>query len=134
MSNLSNKTKLNLPADLRKALVSDSKIQKLWDDVTPIAKRDFVSWIESAKQSETRARRIEVTCSKLTSGKRRPCCYSVVPLSLYTALNANPKAKATWKDLTSDEKRDIVDGVNEFKGEAHKKQIEKVCSKLAGKN
>ena len=122
-----------LPLDLRKALTSNPKIQKLWDGITTVAQRDFVSWIESAKQPETRARRIEVTCSKLTSGKRRPCCYAVVPLNLYTALNANLDAKTVWKNLTPDKKRDIVDEINSVKGEARIQKIEKICSKLAGK-
>lgn len=120
-----------LPLDLRKALVSDSKIKNLWDDITPIAQRDFVSWIESAKQPETRARRIEVTCSKLTFGKRRPCCYAVVPMNLYTALNANRDAKAVWKNLSADKRRDIVDEINSVKGEARIQKIEKMCIKLA---
>ena len=120
-----------IPSDFRKALVSDSKIQKLWDSITPIAKRDFVTWIESAKQPETRKRRIEVTCSKLTSGKRRPCCYAVVPMNLYTALNANPDAKAVWKNLSANKHRDIVDEINSVKGDARMQKIEKVCIKLA---
>jgi hypothetical protein len=36
----------------------------------------------------------------LAAGKRRPCCYSIVPLNLHKALVAAPKAKAQWHDLT----------------------------------
>jgi len=63
---------IKLPLDLRKALAAASRIEALWRDLTPIARRDFITWINGAKQPETRKRRIEVTCSKLAAGKRRP--------------------------------------------------------------
>jgi uncharacterized protein YdeI (YjbR/CyaY-like superfamily) len=43
-----------------------------WRDLTPIARRDFISWIDSAKQPETRTRRIGKACAMLAAGKRRP--------------------------------------------------------------
>ena len=65
-----------VPADLRKALAAAApKAIKLWSDITPIARRDWIHWIISAKQEETRARRIKNACSMLAAGKRRPCCF-----------------------------------------------------------
>jgi hypothetical protein len=65
-----------VPADLRKALATASpKTRALWEDITPIARRDWIHWITSAKQPETRARRIRNACSMLAGGKRRPCCF-----------------------------------------------------------
>ncbi len=65
-----------VPAELRKALAAAvPKAIKLWSDITPIARRDWIHWITSAKQEETRARRIKNACSKLAAGKRRPCCF-----------------------------------------------------------
>jgi hypothetical protein len=65
-----------LPADLRKALASAApKARALWSDITPIARRDWIHWITSAKQPETRTRRIKNACSMLAAGKRRPCCF-----------------------------------------------------------
>ena len=65
-----------VPADLRKALATAApKAQALWSDITPIARRDWIQWITSAKQSETRARRITNACSMLAKGKRRVCCF-----------------------------------------------------------
>ncbi|HCC83721.1 TPA: hypothetical protein DEP96_02640 [Candidatus Uhrbacteria bacterium] len=123
--------KEKIPTDLKKALAASPKIEALWEGLTPIARRDFVSWIEGAKQEETRKRRVVVACSKLAAGKRRPCCYSVVPLGLYTAINANPKAKATWSKLTSDERRDITDWLNGGgKTETQKSRIEQTYTKL----
>jgi hypothetical protein len=64
-----------VPADLRKALVVAPKARKLWSDITTVARRDWVHWITSAKQPETRARRIKNACSMLAAGKRRVCCF-----------------------------------------------------------
>src|SRR5215469_9385455 len=60
-----------LPADLRKVLAASARTKAQWDGLTPIGRRDFVSWIESAKQPQTRRRRIESVPSRLASGKRR---------------------------------------------------------------
>lgn len=120
------------PTDLRKALAADPVAKAKWSDLTPIARRDFVSWIDSAKQPETRRRRIERAGSMLAAGKRRPCCYSIVSLDLHLALKATPKAKAQWSDLTSNERRDFIGWMDSAKEkEAHRGRIEKACAMLA---
>ncbi len=65
-----------VPADLRKALAAATpEVRALWWDITPIARRDWIHWITSAKQPETRARRIANACAMLEAGKRRVCCF-----------------------------------------------------------
>jgi Bacteriocin-protection, YdeI or OmpD-Associated/Domain of unknown function (DUF1905) len=64
-----------VPIDLRKTLAAAPLAQALWADITPIARRDWILWISSAKQPETRRRRIEKVCAMLASGKRRVCCF-----------------------------------------------------------
>jgi hypothetical protein len=64
-----------MPADLRKALIADPKVLDLWQDITPLARNEFICWVENAKQFETRKRRIRRTCEELLEGKRRPCCW-----------------------------------------------------------
>lgn len=120
-----------MPADLHKALIAAPKSKAKWEDLTPIARRDFISWILSAKQSETRKRRVEKTCDMLMAGKRRPCCYAIVPMNLYTALNANAKAKAEWSSLTPDERRDLVRWIDSDKSGTPNERIKKVCTALA---
>ncbi len=123
---------LRVPTDLRKALAADPVANAKWRDLTPIARRDFISWIDSAKQPETRRRRIERACSMLAEGKRRPCCYSIVSFNLYTALAATPMAKAQWSDLTPMERRDFISWMDSAKEpEPHRRRIEKACSMLA---
>lgn len=64
-----------VPPDLRKALAGSPKAKALWSDITPTARRDWIQWIVSAKQAETRARRISNACDMLAGGKRRVCCF-----------------------------------------------------------
>src|SRR5438445_13441080 len=64
-----------VPADLKKALTSDPQALTAWEDITPLARNEWICWIESAKKTETRSRRIEWGCSSLKDGKRRPCCW-----------------------------------------------------------
>src|SRR5205809_5024147 len=121
-----------VPTDLGKALAAAPIAKTKWKNLTPIARRDFISWIDSAKQPETRRRRIEKACSMLAAGKRRPCCYSIVSFNLYTALAATPKAKAQWSDLTAIERRDFISWMDSAKQpEAHKRRIEKACALIA---
>ncbi|KKR77061.1 MAG: hypothetical protein UU21_C0001G0115 [Candidatus Levybacteria bacterium GW2011_GWA2_40_8] len=65
-----------VPEDLNKALAAAPQVQKLWMDITPMARWEWIRWIRSTKQPETRRRRIEVACSKLKAGERRPCCWN----------------------------------------------------------
>src|SRR5258708_39938038 len=110
-----------VPTDLRKALAAAPLVEAVWKDLTPIARRDFMSWIDSAKQPETRRRRIEKACSMLAAGKRRPCCYSIVSFNLYKAFAAIPMAKAQWSDLTPIERRDFISWMDSAKQpEAHR--------------
>lgn len=121
-----------LPADLRKALAAAPAAKARWNELTPIARRDFVSWIDDAKQAETRSRRIERTCAMVAQGKRRPCCFSIVPLDLHKALAATPKAKATWGGLSPTERRDLIGWIEVAEERAARaRRIEEACAKLA---
>ena len=122
-----------VPTDLRKALAAAPKAKSQWSDLTPIARRDFISWIDSAKQLETRRRRIERACSMLAAGKRRPCCFSIVSFDLHKALSATPMAKTQWSDLTPIERRDFISWMDSAKQqpEKHRRRIEQACAMLA---
>jgi hypothetical protein len=65
-----------VPADLRKALAAaHPKARAAWSDIRPVARRDWIQWIDSAKREETRLKRIASACDMLAKGKRRPCCF-----------------------------------------------------------
>ena len=124
-----------VPADLRKIFAAAPKAKAQWNDLTPLARRDFIMWIDSARQAETRKRRIESIPSRLASGKRRPCCFAIVPLNLHQALAATPKAKSEWSKLTAVERREFAGWVDAARGsDMRKKRVEDVCRMLsAGK-
>ena len=64
-----------LPEDLRTALVGNVTALEAWNDITPLARNEFICWVEDAKQQVTRERRIRRTQEELEQGQRRPCCW-----------------------------------------------------------
>ena len=89
----------SVPADLRNALAAaHSKARAVWSDITPVARRDWIQWIESAKREETRMKRIETACDMLANGKRRPCCFD--RSGMYAKSLSCPVADHTSKDTT----------------------------------
>ena len=68
-----------LPKDFQEALLSQSAALATWEDITPLARNEWICWIESAKKAETRTKRILWACENLTDGKRRPCCWPGCP-------------------------------------------------------
>jgi hypothetical protein len=64
-----------LPADLGEALLANATVLDAWNDITPLARNEFICWVEDAKQETTRARRIRRTQEELEEGQRRPCCW-----------------------------------------------------------
>lgn len=65
-----------VPQDLRRALLVRLASLHTWEDITPLARNEFICWVEDAKKPETRAHRIKRTVDELAEGKRRPCCWS----------------------------------------------------------
>jgi uncharacterized protein YdeI (YjbR/CyaY-like superfamily) len=64
-----------LPRDLRSALAANAPALAAWRDITPLARNEFICWVEDAKQPATRERRIRRTQEELEEGQRRPCCW-----------------------------------------------------------
>ena len=68
----------SVPQDLATALaVAPQKIQNLWDEITPMARWEWVRWVNATKNADTRRRRVDVSISKMKSEKRRPCCFNL---------------------------------------------------------
>jgi hypothetical protein len=67
----------DLPEDFQAALADAPDISELWNSITPMARWEWVRWINATKNLQTRERRVEVGVSKLRSGKRRPCCFDL---------------------------------------------------------
>ena len=69
----------DLPRDLRDALEGDSAALATWRDITPLARNEWICWIETAKKAETRRKRVDWGRENLRDVKRRPCCWPGCP-------------------------------------------------------
>jgi uncharacterized protein YdeI (YjbR/CyaY-like superfamily) len=75
MVKISNGSTHKLPDDLRKAIGSSSKALLAWEDITPLARNEWICWTISVKSEETRKQHVKRVVSELVEGKRRPCCW-----------------------------------------------------------
>ena len=90
-----------LPADFKAAIAANKSVQALWDDITPLARNEWICWVISGKKAETRSIRIAKAISKMKGGMRRPCCWigcihrtdKAISPSVQWALNARAKNK-----------------------------------------
>ncbi len=64
-----------LPSDLRTVLIAHPKTLETWEDITPLARNEWICWVQSVKTPETRKQHIERLRDELAEGKRRPCCW-----------------------------------------------------------
>jgi hypothetical protein len=76
MSNMSGGLVHEMPVDLASALNDKKEATELWESLTPIARNEFICWVEDAKQEKTRVVRINRTIEELLEGKKRPCCWA----------------------------------------------------------
>jgi hypothetical protein len=90
-----------VPAELRKALAAAPPAQALWADITPMARQNWILWISSARQPETRMRRIENACDMLASGKKRVCCFG----GLKWLMKDHPGSSEGWLQLPKSRNR-----------------------------
>lgn len=68
----------SVPQDLETALAAATQeIRDLWRDITPMARWEWVRWVNATRSPDTRRRRVEVSISKMNGGKRRPCCFDL---------------------------------------------------------
>lgn len=67
------------PSDLKAILDSSPKIKKIWKDITPLARNEWICWIESVKKEDTRKNKLQRIQEDLLNGKRRPCCWIGCP-------------------------------------------------------
>lgn len=91
-----------LPDDIREALTADPEALAAWENITPLARNEWICWTISVKKPETRRQHVERVCSELKEGIRRPCCWigcihrpdkPVTPLVQRLVLDRQPKSK-----------------------------------------
>ena len=81
-----------VPPDLRAALDANPAARATWDDIRPLARRDWIQWMTSGRKAETRVKRIASGCDMLASGKRRACCFD--RSGMYSRGNPGPPEAA----------------------------------------
>ncbi len=64
-----------VPEDLYEALVADPAALAKWEDITPLARNEWICWTITTKKPETRANHVRRVVSELKEGIRRPCCW-----------------------------------------------------------
>lgn len=82
-----------VPEDMKQALKSSPKAEELWNDITPMARWDWVRWVRAVKTQETREKHLKVMLDKLNKGMRRPCCFN-------RNLCSEPHVSRNWQLLT----------------------------------
>lgn len=75
MAQISGGVVHKVPADLRAALIPDHKALTVWENLTPLARNEWICWITFVKKDETRKQHVKRTISELKDGMRRPCCW-----------------------------------------------------------
>lgn len=84
-----------VPEDFEKALAASPDAEALWQEITPLARWDWIRWIRAVKTSETRQKHIEVALDKLNKGMRRPCCFN-------RNMCSEPEVSHNWALLESE--------------------------------
>jgi hypothetical protein len=91
----------SVPEDLRKVLISDPVARAKWEDITPLARNEWICWVISVKKPETRRRHIERVRAELKEGIRRPCCWPAVLTAeirtahLYSTSSSLPRSSSS---------------------------------------
>lgn len=73
---ISDGTVHKIPSELKEKISLTPKVFETWEDITPLARNEWLCWIESCKKEDTRNRRIKMMFENLSNGKRRPCCWA----------------------------------------------------------
>jgi len=68
-----------VPQDVREVLLGNTDVLELWNDLTPLARNEWICWVVSVAKAETREKHLKRLCEDLRKGKRRPCCWAGCP-------------------------------------------------------
>mgnify|MGYP001767776236 FL=1 len=65
-----------IPKDMKEVFVASKKLYEIWNNLTPLARNEWICWTISGKKQETREKHINIMCKNLAKGKKRPCCWA----------------------------------------------------------
>jgi uncharacterized protein YdeI (YjbR/CyaY-like superfamily) len=72
---LASGTVHTMPSDLKNQLNAHPKARVAWQNLTPLARNEWICWNVTVKQAATRKNHLDRTIKELQEGKRRPCCW-----------------------------------------------------------
>ena len=67
------------PDELRAVLDADKPLNAKWNDLTSLARNEWICWLTSPKKQETRAAHLIRLQEEVVDGKRRPCSWPGCP-------------------------------------------------------
>jgi uncharacterized protein YdeI (YjbR/CyaY-like superfamily) len=79
-----------VPKDLKEVLSSNSSLLSQWNNLTPLARNEWICWVTIVKKAETRKEHLARLSTDILKGKRRPCCWPGCP-------HRRPSAKKWFK-------------------------------------
>ncbi|MFA5927502.1 MAG: YdeI/OmpD-associated family protein [Patescibacteria group bacterium] len=69
----------DVPEDIKEALTANPEVLEMWNNLTPLARNEWICWTTIVKKPETRKEHIERILADLPKGKHRPCCWPGCP-------------------------------------------------------
>lgn len=69
----------NVPDDLKEVLRSNEELLEKWNNLTPLARNEWICWTTIVKQHKTRIEHIKRLSEEILDGKKRPCCWPGCP-------------------------------------------------------
>ena len=69
----------DMPDDLRAVLDSSPALEAKWNELTELARNEWICWMTSVKKQETRDQHLARLQEDILGGKRRPCCWPGCP-------------------------------------------------------
>ena len=96
ITRIGDEPEIRMPMDFRKALAAVRLAQGGWEDITPLARRDWIFSITAEKRGK-RGGGLPIACDMLASGKRRLCCFP----GIKWMMKENAKACGMWLPLPS---------------------------------
>lgn len=67
------------PDDLRETLISNPDVLEKWNNLTPLARNEWICYVTIPKKIETRNQHLVRVCEDIIEGHKRPCCWPGCP-------------------------------------------------------
>lgn len=79
MKSLTTGTVHRVPKDMRLVLSSRPRLLEIWNQLTPLARNEWICYVTIVKKAETRKEHLSRLQEDLLKGKKRPCCWPGCP-------------------------------------------------------